>query len=668
MNMKRIALYILSLVVLAGCFADDRDNFMVEDSFSLTARQALLQASVHTGTCTVGVAKNGKGRTAATVTVSSSAADCAAALAAYNEANGTSFQALPESAFSLSGTQLAFDVEEVVKDLVVTWDPAALAEQIGDSPDYVIPVTIRSSELDVNGDCNFVLIQVLRSTLAVTQTGLSRSIGSKQVEPDPSGRQPALQETVTLDLECSSPIKNVGMSFPVLIDNSLVAEYNKTAETPAEAAPAGLVRLLTESVAIPESGKSATFKLEIDKSKLLGPDGKLQPFPDYVIPIRVDKSGIRASRKGEETTLPGLAYGNMVTYISIRYQKSTGEIVITREWGKYSTADASWNEYFGGTAGSDRNVAIDDDYIYIAETNKTKNLWAISVTNPSQVRQLPVGTVKDEGIFFLSCPRILKNTDANINGGRDVLAVSNMNEGDPTLYIYDKGVNSDPSVLNMTTWAGRRLGDTFTAWGSLQEGTLFFKDFNSNQGTVTFLLSGKTTGTLYLRGRVVAPPVTGAGAYFPFPENINAGPCTTRGGQDSWICHASKDLFSLEGADNNPELIPLSGYYSDTAFRFIEFGGKRYIAYSRQVSSTDGRLIILEGKMDESWETILERRTVVYQAAIKEGAELQEEYAESPRASGNSGMDLDAREIGGDYYIAVVKQNVGLSLFKMSVN
>ena len=458
------------------------------------------------------------------------------------------------------------------------------------------------------------------------------------------------------------------MEFPVLIDNSLVGTYNQTAEKPAQAAPAGLVTILTPTVSIPESGKSATFKVEIDKSVLLGPDGKLQEFPDYVAPVRVDRDGLRATCKGEDFALRGLAYDNLVTYIGIHYKKSTGSVVITREWGRFSTADASWNAYFGGTAGSDRNVALDDDYIYVAETNKTKNLWAISLKDPSKVRKLPVGTVKDEGIFYLSCPRVLKNTDANINGGKDVLAVSSMNEGDPKLYVYDKGVGEDPSVINMTTWASRRLGDTYTVWGSLQEGILFFKDFNSAQGTVTFLLSGKTTGTLYLRGRVVAPPVTGAGAYFPVPENINAGPCTVRGGKDSWMCHASKDLLGLEGADNAPNLAALSGYYADAAFRFIEFGGKRYIAYSRQVSSTDGRLIVIDGQAGESWETILEKRNVIYQAAIQENAEMQDDYNESPKASGNSGMDLDVRQVGGDVYIAVVKQNVGLSLFKMALD
>ena len=111
----------------------------------------------------------------------------------------------------------------------------------------------------------------------------------------------------------------------------------------------------------------------------------------------------------------------------------------------------------------------------------------------------------------------------------------------------------------------------------------------------------------------------------------------------------------------------MSGYYTDAAFRFFEFNGKRYIAYTRQVSSTDGRLIIIEGAAGESWEDILNRRTVIYKAAIQVNEEMKDDYVESPKASGNSGMDLDVRVVGEDAYIVVVKQNVGLSLFKMSV-
>ena len=57
----------------------------------------------------------------------------------------------------------------------------------------------------------------------------------------------------------------------------------------------------------------------------------------------------------------------------------------------------------------------------------------------------------------------------------------------------------------------------------------------------------------------------------------------------------------------------------------------------------------------------------MYQAAIQNDSE-QEKISEdpSPMSSGNSGMDLDARKVGDDVYLVVIKQNVGLSLFKLT--
>ena len=219
----------------------------------------------------------------------------------------------------------------------------------------------------------------------------------------------------------------------------------------------------------------------------------------------------------------------------------------------------------------------------------------------------------------------------------------------------------------MTTWASRRLGDTFTWWGTWQDGMLLFKDFNSTQGTVTFKTAGKTTGTLFLKGRIAAPAVTGAGAYFPFPDDIRKGVSSNRGGTTAWLTSTTKDLFNLDGADNAPTLTALSGYYADTAFRFFELGDKRYIAYTRQVSSTDGRLFILEGELTDTWEQILQTRKVVYHAAIQNESEQEGiDETPSPVASTHSGMDLDVYVKGDEAYVAVVKQSVGLSLFKMS--
>ena len=670
MDMKKVYLYLASLILLTGCIADERDSNMVDDSFGITAKSLVQEASVHTGSTIVGLAKNGKGRQSGTLSIVSNLDKVQAALDAYNQKNKTDYKSIAPELVSWSSTSLSYKVDEVVKELTLSWDPDQLAASLQDQTDRVIPILIEGDgQLKVSEGRDFMLIHLNRSSVAVPQTQMSRQIEKKMVEPDAEGYQPSLQETLTLDLNVTNPLKGVGMTFPVAIDNSLIADFNAMQEEDVYVqAPEGLVTLNQSTVTVAEGAVGSTFRLTLDKSKLLNA-GVLEEFPSYVIPVRVDKSGLQATLNGEAFDLRGLDYGNLVTYIAITYKPTVAGVTITREWGKYSTADAAWSDYISGyTAGADRNVTLDDEYIYIAETNTTKNLWAISIADPSNYRKLPVGTVADEGIFHLSCPRVITNTDASINGGKDVLAVSNMTEGDPKLYIYANGIENDPSVMSLQTWASRRLGDTFTWWGTLKEGILLFKDFNSAQGTVTFKLAGKTEGNLFLVGRMVAPPVTGAGAYFPFPDNVNKGVSTTRGGEKAWLTESADNLMSLEGA-TSPTLTELSGYFADTAFRFFDLKGKRYVAYTRQVASTDGRLFILEGTPEQSWEEILQERNVVYHAAIQNDSEQDSlDETPSPRASGNSGMDLDVRIIHGDAYIAVIKQNVGQSLFRISVN
>lgn len=671
MHMKKITIFLFGLLALAGCIKDDRDNFMVEDSFGLTARQQLLRTSVHTGSCVVGIAKNGKGRTAASVHIDVSGTAAADSLSAYNRRNGTSFTALPESGYTLSEKTLTYAVEDVVKDVTISWDPAALAAQVGERDDYVIPLVISSDDLSVTGDKQAMFIQVVRSSLSVTQTVLSRSVSSKNVEADAGGRVPTLQETLTLDLESNNAIRNIGMSFPVVIDNSLVDTYNQTAENPAQAAPEGLVKILTDEVVIPEGGKSASFKVEIDKSVLLDGEGKLQEFPDYVVPVKVDKNGLKATCKGEDYTLEGLGYGNMVAYIGIRYLKSTGGVEITREWGRYSTAEAGWNEYFGGTPGSVRNVAMDDDYVYVAEFNATKNLWAINLHNPENVKKVPVGTVESDGLadIYLTCPRVLPNEDPALNEGRDILVVSNLaNNQVLKMYFYTSGTDNDPSPVNFNIWAPRRLGDTWSFWGTLQKGMFYMKDFDDANALMTFKQEGRFTGNNSLQGRFVMPETgTGAAAYWPFPEDKNSGMYGIRNRINSYSVTFLSDSWRATGG-NETTSTQLDGYFENCAFQYIDFNGKRYVAYTRQVDGSDGRLFVLEGAATDSWESIIRARNVIYHAAIQNSFEGEGEVEPSPRSSGHNGMDLTAREIGGDVYIAVVKQNVGLSVFKMVAN
>lgn len=661
--MKKTIIWLAAVLLLTGCIRDERDNFMVPDSFGINADDLLQETSVHTGNYVLGISKSGKGQASGKVSISLAET----ALPDYNQAHETDFKAVLPSLVSFDQEMLDFAVEDVTRTFTISWDPELMAQFIAEDTRYVIPLRIQSQDLTVNEGRELVLLHLNRSGVSVPQTNVSRVVEAKDVEPGPGGEQPELQETLILDVNLKPAVKYLGLSFPVCVDNSLIDSYNQAHQTSYVPAPDGLVTLLDNDAVIEEGAIGGNFRVLLDKSVLLK-DGQLGEFPDYLIPVRLQREKLTASLHGEDFDLKGLSYGNLVTYISFSYYAPPPGLSVIRMWGKYSTETASWSDYLGDfTAGADRNVALDDNYIYIAETNTSKNLWAISLQDPGIYKRLPVGTVADEGIFYLSCPRIIPNTSADINGGKDVLAVSNMNAGDPKLYVYADGIDADPRVINMSTWASRRLGDTFTFWGSMQGGMLFFKDFSSPDGTVTFKLNG--LNAMWLMGRIVAPAAVGAGSYFPFPDNINQGVSSVRGGETAWLTTASKDLYTLEGADKEPTLAELSGYFADTAFRFFEFDGKRYIAYTRQVSPSDGRLFILEGEAGQSWSGMLEERNVIYQAAIQNDTEQEGmDDTPSPKASGNSGMDLDVRIAGNEVYIAVVKQNVGLSLFRMSVN
>ena len=160
--------------------------------------------------------------------------------------------------------------------------------------------------------------------------------------------------------------------------------------------------------------------------------------------------------------------------------------------------------------------------------------------------------------------------------------------------------------------------------------------------------------------------MTGAGAYFPFPESTESGFASTRGGTQSWLVN-TKDLNKLEGADNNPVLTELAPDWADCSFRYFELAGKRYIAVAKQDNAGAGRLIIMEGELTAPWPEILSGGKLVYTAAIQNETENEGlDTTPSPMSSGNSGMDLDIFQKDTDVYIAVIKQNVGLSLFRVS--
>ncbi|MBR5906237.1 MAG: hypothetical protein IKZ51_07270 [Bacteroidales bacterium] len=348
------------------------------------------------------------------------------------------------------------------------------------------------------------------------------------------------------------------------------------------------------------------------------------------------------------------------------------ELTIKTLWLKQS-GETAWNTYFGGTGGTDRNIAMDDEYVYIAESAATAKLWAISIADPDIVKAVNVEGVADGGAHVLTCPRIVKNTDANVNEGKDVLICCSLTRGgvDPKLYIWNNGIDNAPKAVTLTTWATAAwYGDTFTVFGTLQDGVLFFDKTGSdsaNNGIVTFLLKGVPAGDqMFLQARLKFNDAMGSHsgvcAYYPYPDNINTGVYSPGRGVEARGKNvtATGNIKGEGGIDIALENLDYdegtNGYV--LGYNFIEWEGKRYVIYGNQSSNKVGYIRVRQGASDTPWATIASTGTRLYRRDLvgADGCSL---------TSSNSAMDIAARVIDGDLYFVGQKQNIACGLYKL---
>ena len=682
--MKKLLSILSGVLLLGGCFPDERNNFMVPDSLGLNALENVVEASVHTGACALGVVKSGKGQSAARIHVVQDEQVYLPLLTAYNTQKGTAYEAVQSNLFTVSNASLSFSEKEVSKTLTINWNPEQLAEYIGTNTNYVIPVLIESDTPDVKlrDDRKFGLIHLNRSAISVSQTSVPRVLEAKDVEAETEH-----QEDLVLDVTLTPAIQHLGVSFPVCIDNTLIESYNQAHSTTFVQAPEGLVTILDANALIAEGAKGGTFRIRLDKSVLLE-GGKLPVFPDYLIPVRLQEENMTATLNGEAFPVKGLSVGNMVTYISITYYAAPVGFSISRVWGKYSTETASWNAYFGGTANTDRNFTMDDKYIYVPETSTTSaTIWRIDLKHPETVSQA-AAPATPTGYFKVTSARVMDPGTNSLNGGKPMLIVSNMVmtgcSDELKLYIYDQGTDTAPKEWTMqNTNLGRRLGDIFTTHGTFANGGFLFKDWDKfgNNGTILVWRTAFTSVPNYKQSPRNPTWNTikdegGRAAFYPYPgqEKPHYGIYTGTESAYYVAVKAGGDVYSW----TEPEFdtTAASGYYKGAGdFNFFEYQGKRYIAYVKNVSSSNGRLYVLEGNLTDSWQDLLEgKRNVIFQAAIQANVQFSDGLAHdeldepSPKASGHSGISCAVCEIDGAVYIMAGKQNVGLSLFRMSNN
>lgn len=341
-------------------------------------------------------------------------------------------------------------------------------------------------------------------------------------------------------------------------------------------------------------------------------------------------------------------------------------------------ASTAWTtKYLNAASGSDRNVAMDDENVYIAEfAAGSRNIYAINIANTTSeaasYKTLPNGTITEDGAnsIHVSCPRVIKK-----NNGDPVLVVGRLDEtaadNGCKLYVYDNGLNNDPSVTNFTTWNSARFGDTFTFYGTYEKCILFTAPMNPNgiktvifgQGlshrTGNYLIGSLATGDLN-------PSVaTGFASYYPLPDDPKRGVLINRSFSRWHTVSTTSDPWTAEGAlpltsarlearwDPSPNIgAGTSGY------NFVTFKGKRYVIYAcREEGFAKGYLVVKQGELSDDWITIVNKAATVAEFALT---------GNGMKTGNGSGCDVAVWQKENSVLIAMDMQQVGLACFRLT--
>ena len=678
--MKRIAILTGILVLLTGCFPDDRNNFMVEDSFGISSQNGIIDASVHTGIAMVGVTKSGKGLSSGKVHLIKDADVYLPLLDQYNARNKTSFKPVMGSLLEYKVSELNFSAEDVVKSLCFTWDPALMTSFIGSDPNYVIPVLVESEDLKMNDGRAFAMVRLTRTKVSIKQALQARTILRKRVEnvADPD----QLKETLKLDLSLSSPIKGATINFTLKEDPCLLASYNTGKEEPFTLAPEGLITLTQPSFSVESGRQGGTFQIVLDKSLLLE-NGKMKDFPPYALPVSLDAENIKAKVGGEETSLQGLQFGNTTTYITVSRAKK-GISVVLREWGYYSPAeDKPWYENIEGfKAGADRSIAMDDEYLYLAHSNGTPAIYALKLSDGEVEKTLELGDkVKGNGCTFpVSCVRMIPGKE------QDVLTFCSLKGADAEhLYVYAYSDGLDKAPVQILDYIHdnkggaddfRRYGDRYTVKGTWEDGELWFHTWNADNPDGA--KRGKTV-VFTLQNGVVTNPKDPKSYLLDGTSGDDGVAIRDIALYPGWEDHAlvtrhdAAGIFqkTAEQDKNVPgwiqwnKTLDMPSQALSLGYNFFEFHEQNFIAYVQldKAGAQSGKLVIIQD--DSAAPADFPTQLLTPSKMWTFPLQGDEESSISAIKAVSSVGDCAVREIGDNTYVATLLQGGGLCLFML---
>ena len=304
---------------------------------------------------------------------------------------------------------------------------------------------------------------------------------------------------------------------------------------------------------------------------------------------------------------------------------------------------------------------MDNEYIYLPKTSGYAAVGAVKISEPTTQVKGNVSTISGGSTFVTSFARMIKNSNAEVNGGKDVLLVcilteTNSDANKLVVYAYTNGVEAAPVTLAAFCWDSannvndwRRYGDRFFVSGSWDEGKLYFPSFNAGKIVVLDVANGARTAVEQYTATTNSP------------EGIK-DLCIYPGDSKLFITNGSvANLVATDGTKTNGWDTLVLDSSSDNGkgtwgYNFFKFNGKDWIAYAR-IDGNKAWYEIIEDKGDLI--SSLNAQEGLIKGPIHNITNLDAEHATGGVA------DCCVRVINGEVVIAAMTRDGGLVVDKL---
>lgn len=356
--------------------------------------------------------------------------------------------------------------------------------------------------------------------------------------------------------------------------------------------------------------------------------------------------------------------GKIINLGTVEFPTVTEEPVVSavnveRVWGYYGTSAAWSNSIVSSLDNNDRSLAMDDQYIYIPETNKSANIHKFSIADGSYLGTLPKSADMNLGTHYVSCARTVKNAN-----GDYILLVCNLSLGEGLrIFAYVNGTNAEPVAIT-TIANGRRWGDKFTVTGTWENGKMWFRS-NDERGMGAYVpLNGTNKTWTWVEAHAMdngaALDASNISEMTFVPGTEGFGLLNTNSAVGAHVMSGS-----AHGAYTEVKVYPALA--KTFGYNFFEFAGEKFVAWTSITKGNDKpRLQIVQSdattldKMVATFDNLATR--LVFEAPLQS----ENDFEAAAAGGGNTVCDCCVREINGEIYIAAIGQKAGLSVFKMT--